>query len=293
MKSEVKIGLVGIVAIVALYLGMNFLSGINVFSSSDVYYICFSNTKGLTKSSSVFADGFKVGTVSGITYDFSHPGQVVVEITTDKGVHLPKGTTAQLDEAMLGGCTLNLLLATDSSETYQPGDTIQGNDVSGLMAKVGDMVPDLEAVVAKVDTLVATLNRLVGDPNLPIIIQNAERITDNLSHSSEQLNTLLRSDVPKMTGTFTKAGENVAELTDRLNGLDLQATLDSVNQTIASVHTMLDQMQSPSGTLGKLMNDPSVYDNLNHTVQSADSLVTDLKQHPKRYVHFSVFGKKE
>ena len=293
MKTEVKIGLTGIVALVALFLGINFLKGINLFKSSEVYYIMFSNTKGLSKSSSVYADGYKVGIVSNIEYDFNHPGEVIVEISADKGLRIPKGSSAQLDEAVLGGCTLNMLLATNPTEAYHPGDTIMGSDVSGLMAKVGGMVPQLEQVVAKVDTLVATLNTLVSNPNLPLIMENAELITENLNKSSEQLNQLLRNDIPQMTGTFTKAGDNVAQLTDKMNQLDLQATLDNVDQTINSVHRMMEQMQSPDGTLGKLMNDPSIYDNLNHTVQSADSLVTDLKAHPKRYVHFSVFGKKE
>ena len=293
MRTEVKIGITGVVALVALFLGINFLKGVNLFSSSEKYYISFSNTKGLTKSSAVYADGYKVGIVSNIDYDYNHPGEVVVEISTDKGLRIPKGSSAQLDEAVLGGCTLNMLLATNLREAYHPGDTIEGSDVSGLMAKVGGMVPQLEEVVAKVDTLVATLNRLLSDPNLPIIIQNAELITENLNKSTEQLNTLLRNDIPKMTGTFTKAGENVTVLTDKVNQLDLQATLNNVNQTISSVHDMMEQIQSPNGTLGKLMKDPSIYDNLNHTVQSADSLVNDLKAHPKRYVHFSVFGKKE
>ncbi len=293
MKSEVKIGIVGVVAIVALFLGINFLKGVNIFNSSKKYYISFSNTKGLAKSSSVYADGFKVGIVSDINYDYRHPGEVVVEISTDNGLRIPKGSSAQLDEAILGGCTLNMLLATNLTEAYQPGDTIKGNDVSGIMAKAGDMMPQLQQIVEKVDTLVATLNTLFSNPNLPLIIQNAELITENLNKSSEQLNTLLRNDIPKMTGTFTKAGENVTTLTDKMNQLDLQATLAGVNQTISSVHATMEQIKSPKGTLGKLMNDPSVYDNLNHTVQSADSLVTDLKEHPKRYVHFSVFGKKE
>ena len=293
MKTEVKIGITGVIAIVALFLGINFLKGVNLFSSSEKYYITFSNTKGLTKSSSVYADGFKVGIVSDIDYDFRHPGKVVVEISTDKGLRIPKGSSAQLDEAVLGGCTLNMLLATNLREAYHPGDTIEGSDVNGLMAKVGDVMPQLEEVVAKVDTLVATLNTLISNPNLPLIIQNAELITENLNKSTSQLNTLLRNDIPQMTGTFTKAGENVSALTDKMNQLDMQATLDNVNQTISSVHNMMEQMQSPKGTLGKLMNDPSVFDNLNHTVQSADSLVSDLKSHPKLYVHFSVFGKKE
>lgn len=292
MKTEVKIGLTGVIALVALFLGINFLKGFNLFSPSDVYYITFSNTKGLSKSNSVYADGFKVGIVSDIRYDFRHPGEVVVEISADRGLRIPRGSSAQLDEGVLGGCTLNMLLATNPSEAYHPGDTIRGNDVSGLMAKVGGMVPQLEQVVAKVDTLVSTLNALVSDPNLPLILRNAELITENLNSSSEQLNHLLRSDIPQMTSTFTQAGDNIALLTNKLNGLDLQATLDSVNSTISSVHSLMAQIQNPNGTLGKLMNDPSVYDNLNHTVQSADSLVTDLKAHPKRYVHFSVFGKK-
>lgn len=293
MRTEVKIGLTGVIALVALFLGINFLKGINLFSSSEVYYITFSNTKGLTKNSPVYADGYKVGTVSNIKYDYSHPREVVVEISTDKALRIPKGSTAQLDEAVLGGCTLNMLLATNLSEAYHPGDTIKGNDVSGLMAKAADMVPQLEQVVAKVDTLVTTLNTLLSNPNLPLIMQNAELVSENLNKSSEQLNTLLRKDIPQMTGTFTQAGENVKVLTDKMNQLDLQATLDNVNRTISSVHEMMEQIQNPNGTLGKLMSDPGLYNNLNHTVQSADSLVTDLKSHPKRYVHFSVFGKKE
>jgi len=293
VKTEVKIGLVGVIALIALFLGMNFLKGMDIFHPSAKHYITFSNTKGLAKSSSVFADGFKVGIVSNIHFDYNHPGKVVVEISADKGLRIPKGSTAQLDEALLGGCTLNMLLATNLREAFHPGDTIPGNDVSGLMAKVGGMVPQLEEVVAKVDTLVATLNLLLSNPALPLIIENVHEVTENLNHSSEQLNHLLRNDIPQLTGTFTQAGKNVTQLTNKMNQLDLQATLDSVNQTISSVHAMMEQIQSPEGTLGKLMSDPELYNNLNHTVQSADSLVTDLKAHPKRYVHFSVFGKRD
>ena len=123
-------------------------------------------------------------------------------------------------------------------------------------------------------------------------MENARLLSESLNQSGEQLNTLLGKDLPKLTDTYTQAGENITELTGKLNQLDLQATLDSVNQTISSIHTMMAQIQNPNGTLGKLMGDPSLYNNLNHVVQSADSLVTDLKVHPKRYVHFSVFGKK-
>ena len=292
MKKEAKIGLTGIVALVLLFLGINFLKGMSLFSSQNTYYILFTNAKGLNKSSTVFADGYNVGIVSDIHYDYAHPGQVVVEIATDKSLRIPRGSSAMLDEAMLGGCTLNMLLTTNLTDSYHPGDTIIGTESNGLMSKAAEMIPQLEQVVSKVDTLIASLNRLAADPNLPQILQNAEHVTENLNKSSIQLNHLLSKDIPEMTKTFNTAGENVCILTDKLTKIDLQATMDSVNNITASVHTMIEQMQSPEGTLGLFMKDRALYDNLNSTVQSADSLVTDLKANPKRYVHFSVFGKK-
>ena len=292
MKKEVKIGITGIIALVVLFLGINFLKGVNLFSSTNKYYIQFGNAKGLSKSSNVYADGYNVGVVSDIIYDYEHPGTVLVEVTTNKDLRIPKGSSAKLDEAILGGCTLNMLLTTNLTDAYHPGDTIPGSDTQGMMAKAASMMPQIEQIVARVDTLIATLNRLTSDPNLPMIIRNAELVSENFVRSSEELNRLLANDVPQLTTTFNRVGENAITLTDRLNSLNLQATMDSVNMTISSVHQMMDQIQSPEGTLGLLMKDPSLYNNLNHTVQSADSLVTDLKAHPKRYVHFSVFGKK-
>lgn len=292
MKKEVKIGITGVIALVILFLGINFLKGKNLFSSTSTYYIQFSNAKGLSKSSNVYADGYNVGVVSDIIYDFDHPGTVLIEISTNKDLRIPKGSSAKLDEAVLGGCTLNMLLATNLTDAYQPGDTIPGSDAQGMMAKAASMMPQVEQVIARVDTLIATLNKLTSDPNLPLIIQNAEQITENLNKSSQELSRLLANDVPQLTGTFNKVGQNAITLTDHLNSLDLKATMDSVNTTISSVHQMMNQIQSPQGSLGLLMKDPALYNNLNHTVQSADSLVTDLKAHPKRYVHFSVFGKK-
>ena len=293
LSNELKIGVTGIVALVMLFLGINFLKGVKLFSNQNTYYIRFNNAKALSKSSTVYADGYDVGIVSNVLYDYAKPGQVVVQIAVDHNLRIPKGSTAKLDEAVLGGCTLNLLLATNLTEAYHPGDTIPGSDSNGLMSKAAEMMPQVEQVVAKVDTLIASLNRLAADPNLPLIMQNAEHVSANLNQSAVQLNHLLKNDIPQMTSTFNKAGQNVVTLTDHLNQLRLEATLDSVNQTIGSLRQMIAQAQSEQGTLGKLMKDPQMYDNLNHTIQSADSLVNDLKNHPKRYVHFSVFGKKE
>ncbi len=292
IKKETKIGLTGAIALVLLFLGINFLKGAKLFSTQNTYYIQFSNAKALSKNSTVYADGYDVGRVSNILYDYNRPGQVLVAIEVDRGLRIPRGSSARLDEAVLGGCTLNLLLTTNLTDAYHPGDTIQGSDANGLLSKAADMMPQIEQTVARVDSLLASLNRLVESPHVQAILQNTEEVTAHLNQSSQQLNSLLKNDVPQMTSTFNRAGENVVTLTENLNQLQLQATLDSVNTAVGSLHKLLAQAQDPDGTLGRMMNDPTLYNNLNHTIQSADSLVTDLKTNPKRYVHFSVFGKK-
>lgn len=293
ISKEAKIGFTGILSLVILFIGLNFLKGVNLFSTQNTYYINFKNAKALSKNSTVYADGYNVGVVSGIHYDFEKPGTVIIEISVDKKLRIPKGSNAKLDEAMLGGCTLNLMLGANTGEAYMPGDTIQGSDANGLMTEAANLMPQVEQVMSKVDTLLASLNKLAADPNIAKTLQNAETLTNNLSESTKELNQLLKNDLPQLTGTFNQAGLNVVKLTDNLNQIDLQATMDSVNHAIGSVNRMLAEMQNPKGSLGLLMKDPELYNNLNHTVQSADSLLTDLKAHPKRYVHFSVFGKKE
>lgn len=281
IKKETKIGLTGAIALVLLFLGINFLKGAKLFSTQNTYYIRFSNAKALSKNSTVYADGYDVGRVSNILYDYDRPGQVLVAIEVDRGLRIPRGSSARLDEAVLGGCTLNLLLTTNLTDAYHPGDTIQGSDANGLLSKAADMMPQIEQTVARVDSLLASLNRLVESPHVQAILQNTEEVTAHLNQSSQQLNSLLKNDVPQMTSTFNRAGENVVTLTENLNQLQLQATLDSVNAAVGSLHKLLAQAQNPDGTLGRMMNDPALYNNLNHTIQSADSLVTDLKTNPK------------
>lgn len=293
MRNEVKIGLMGIVALIMLFLGINFLKGVSLFSTSSYYYIQFENARGLSKSSAAYADGYKVGIVSNIIFDYQRPGNVLVEISTDRNLRIPKGSTIRLDESVLGACTLNMKLSGDIADAYQPGDTIKGDDSMGLMDKAANMIPTVEQVVARVDTLVAALNVIATNPNLPLIMQNTEQMTARLNESSAELKRLLQHDIPQLAQTYNEAGQNITELTANLKAVDLQATLDQVNGTIGNVNQMITQMQSTDGSLGLLMKDQALYNNLNHTVQSADSLVTDLKANPKRYVHFSVFGRKD
>lgn len=292
LSNEAKIGLMGTVALIVLFVGINFLKGMSLFSSESFYYIQFKNAKGLSKNSTVFADGFNVGRVNDVTYDYTHPGQVLVEIAVNEELRIPKGSKIILEEGMMGGCTLKMAL-TDDASVYLEGDTIAGSESDGLMEKASAMLPQVEPILARMDSLLATLNRIAADSSLTRIMYNAEELTRNLNQSSLHLNRLLAKDLPQMTRTFNAAGENIVALTHNLNQLDLNSTLQSVNATISNVNSMITRMQNPDGTLGKLINDPTLYENLSKTAGSADILLKDLQKNPKRYVHFSIFGKKD
>lgn len=294
ISREVKIGVTGIIALVLLFFTIKFLQGVSLFHAHDTYYINFRNAKALAKSSPVYADGYNVGIVSDIRYDYEHPGRgVIIKIDVEHGMRIPMGTQAVLDEAMLGGCTLNLMMGNHPTERYSTGDTIPSGENNGLMSKAAAFIPKLEMTLTKVDSLLTSLNTLASDPNLKKILANAETVTANLDKSSRDLNRLLEQDVPQMAQTFTKAGEGVTQLTDKLNGLDLQGTMARVDGTMDNLKQMSERLNSPDNTVGLLLNDTSLYTNLNQTVNGASALVEDLKAHPKRYVHFSVFGKKD
>lgn len=293
MKKEYRIGLMGIAALVALFLGINFLKGKNLFNTSKEYYVRFSNAKGLTKSSQVHVDGFEVGIVSDVIYDYKNPGNVLVEMSVDPRLVLRHGTDITIETSLMGGCVVNIVPAKDGDKVYAVGDTIPGNNVSGLMGQAAGMIPQITEIVDKVDTLVASLNRLVNDPHLPMILANMEQVTSDLTQTTRYLNVVVGKDLPQLARTYNKVGENVLAITENFKTIDLNPTISSVNATIANVNAMVEQMRNPQGTLGALMYDRSLYNNLNHTVNSMDSLMIDIKAHPKRYVHFSVFGRKD
>ena len=294
ITREVKIGLTGIVALVLLFFTIKFLQGVQLFSTQDTYYINFADAKGLAKSSPVYADGYNVGIVSSITYDYERPGRgVIVEISVEHGMRVPAGTVAVLDEAMLGGCTLNLRMGNSPVERYAVGDTIPSAANNGLMARAAEMIPQLEQTLAKVDTLLATLNVLASDPHIREMLANANSLSAHLDQSSTQLNRLLEKDVPQMAHTFDQAGQNIVALTDSLRQLDLKGTLARVDGTMDEVHQMTQRLNSTDNNVGLLLNDTTLYGNLSRTTAASAALLEDFKARPKRYVHFSVFGKKD
>ncbi len=294
--KEVKIALVAIAGVVVLFFGMNFLKGLNIFSSEDNYYVQFSDITGLSSSSPVYADGFKVGVVKDIIYDYSHTEGSKVLIGVDKQLRIPQGSSAEIVSDMLGNVKVNLLLANNPREKVAPGGLIKGMINDGAMGKLQDMVPAVEKMLPKLDSIMTSLNAILADPAIRQSLHNVQTITDNLTTSTAQLNTLmvgLNKNVPGMMAKANNVLDNTETLTANLAAVDVASTMRQVDQTIANVQQLTAKLNSKDGSLGLLMNDTQLYDNLNSTMRNADSLVIDLRQHPKRYVHFSVFGRKD
>ena len=294
--KEVKIALVAIAGVVVLFFGMNFLKGLNIFSSEDNYYVQFSDITGLSSSSPVYADGFKVGVVKDIIYDYSHTEGSKVLIGVDKQLRIPQGSSAEIVSDMLGNVKVNLLLANNPREKVAPGGLIKGMINDGAMGKLQDMVPVVEKMLPKLDSIMTSLNAILADPAIRQSLHNVQAITDNLTTSTAQLNTLmagLNKNVPGMMAKANNVLDNTETLTANLAAVDVASTMRQVDQTIANVQQLTAKLNSKEGSLGLLMNDTQLYDNLNSTMRNADSLVIDLRQHPKRYVHFSVFGRKD
>ena len=158
------------------------------------------------------------------------------------------------------------------------------------------MIPTIEKMLPKLDSIMTSLNTILADPAIKESLHNVQNITANLTTSTEQLNTLMANVNRNMPAMMTKADkvlDNTQQLTANLAAVDVASTMKQVDQTIANVQELTAKLNSKDGTLGLLMNDPSLYNNLSSTMRNADSLVIDLRQHPKRYVHFSIFGKKD
>lgn len=294
--KEVKIAIVAIVGLVVLFLGMNFLKGLELFSSDNRYYISFRDISGLSSSCPIYADGYKVGVVRGIVYDYTQSKDIIVEADINKDMRIPKGSSAEIVSDLMGNVKVNLLLASNPRERVNPGETIVGGINDGAMGQMKDLIPVVQDMLPKLDSILASVNLLLQDPAIANSLHNVETVTGNLTVSTRRLNTLLGTLNSRMPGLLAKADgvmDNAQVVTSNLSKVDVEGTMSKVNATLDNVQAFTDQLNNNTGSLGLLMRDPNLYYNLNATVKSADSLLIDLKSHPKRYVHFSVFGRKD
>ena len=274
-SKEIQIALVAIIGIVVLYVGLQFLKGQTLFSSDNHYYVKFDNISGLSASSPIYANGYRIGVVQRIIYDYEHNGEIVSDL--------------------LGNIKLEVKFGPDFDDIMEPGDTINGGLQDGALGQVEKLIPHIEKALPKLDSILYNVNALLADPSLRNSLDNIEKMTSDFTKVSRDLTMIsssLNQQLPHLLATANGVLNNADTLTHNLNALDLAATMAKVNATLDNVHTLTNKLNSKEGTVGKFLNDPGIYDNLYSTTAHIDSLIIDLKANPWRYVHISLFGKK-
>lgn len=296
VRKEVTIGVLVIVAISILFAGINFLKGVNLFKAANYYYAVYNNVEGLAVSAPVTLNGYKIGLVRDIKYDFAHPGNVCVEISVDKSLRIPQGSNAVLASDLLGTASISLQLTDAANGFYEVGDTIPANVNAGMMAAVSEnLMPAVTAIIPKVDTLLTSLNTLVANPALHTSVGRLDQITTELNASLASLNRVMAAmgpvanDLKSVMANVDTITSDFTAVSGRLSNVPLDSLVNDLHATIVNLEQLTAQLNNSDSSVGKLLNDPVLYDNLTHTIASLDSIFVDVKRNPKRYINIKVF----
>jgi len=289
-SKETIIALVTLISLGLLYFGLNYLKGSNIFKPTNLYYVRMPDVSELQLSNPVYVDGFKVGLVRAITYDFQDSGTIVVQISMDKKMKVETGSIVEIKTGLTSGAYLNLKLNKYVSTYYQVGDTIDGISEKGMMDKISDnILPQFESMLPRLDSILRGIQFLVNHPALAQSLEQLSATTSNLESSTRQLNLLLSKDIPPIIANLNQVSSDFTIVSSQFKQMDLNATLQHADQALQNLDQMTLKLNSKDNSLGLLLNDRSLYNHLDTTFVNASNLLLDLKQNPKRYVHFSVF----
>lgn len=315
-SKEIKVGIIVTAALVCAIWGINYLKGRDLFSLTNTYYAVYPQVNGLYKSNLVKLNGYKIGQVTGITYLPDNSGRIKVKMEVSSKVFVSSDSKASIASAdLLGTKEIQIQLGT-SKTPANDGDSLTAIMELGLTETLGNQVGPVkekfEKLMVSIDSLATNLNTVLGTKNkehltksfssLEVTMKNLESITvslDKMMQSGGSANSALNnfSDISKTikenNAQLDKIIDNAASISDSLNQANLKSTIENLNSAITELKETLSKINNGEGSLGKLVNDKQLYDNLAATSASLNSMLVDMQANPKRYVHFSVFGKKD
>ena len=304
MKREVKIGIFAVTMIVAAWAGIRFLQGLDILSRNAVYYASYDQVSGIQAASPIMLKGVKVGTVTGISLDPQHSDNVVLQFTIKRQFRIPKDSEAKIfSDGFMGGKAIEIVYGK-SSEYLEKGDTLRSVRDRDLMDMAGS---ELEFFKQKISQVTADLSRTLDNLNL-LMENNAQSINGTLRHLDAMSGDLadlldtekqnLASAVENLTAFSEMLGENAPRVDSMMGNLNRITTeladagfARELSETVGEMNLLLERIQEGDGTVGRLLNDPSLYESLNEASDNLASLLANLEQYPGRYVHFSLFGR--
>ena len=315
ISNETKVGAIAIVAVALLVLGFNFLKGKKLWSDDKMITGVYGNVQGLQNSNPIIINGLQVGTVYKITTD-KNMRRIMVDMNITKDINIPKNSIAIIKGNPIGTTSIEIKLG-DTTQYLKSKDTIYTESSSGVfedvLKKVDPVLYEVRKAVTSIDTLLGNFNKIL-DPtaknNIAGVLANLNRVTTSMVISTASLNTLLDTqsgalakslnNVSSITGNMAANNgkinsvvTNLDKTTSQLANLNFKKTLDTLDRTVNELKSMVSKFNNNNGTLGKLINDPTLYQNLASTGNKLNLLLDDIRVNPKRYVNISVFGKKQ
>jgi phospholipid/cholesterol/gamma-HCH transport system substrate-binding protein len=309
MRREVKIGIFAVVMLGCMWAGIRFLSGIDIFSRNIPYYVTYPEVTGIQTATPVTIQGVKVGTVTDICFNPAVSRNVVLRLTVRKNYRLPDNSVVRIySDGIMGGKAIAIDLG-DSPRTFVKGDTLPTIASSDLLATAGTELSDVKQRLTRVmDNLSTTLESVNA-----ILQDNKTNIDGTLAHMNSISGTMdgvltkeqgnLQRAIDNITRFSTVLGDNSERLSSMVENLDnfsqqlsrseVDSLIRGLRTTVDGLNTTLVALNEGEGSAGRLLNDPSLYASLNEAASNLAALLGDLKEHPKRYVHFSLFGRKD
>ena len=316
ISNETKVGTLTAIAITFMILGFNFLKGKTLLKTGNYIYAKYTDTKGIMISNPVFINGYSVGSVFELENADKNLSSIVVTIKLKDNYNIATNSIARIKENPLGTASIIIALG-DSKEYLKTGDTVLTTNAPGLLDNVmTKLTPVTEQITTTLQSLEGVLKNInsIVDPNtknnLQEVIANINKTTTSLVVSSVSLQSMMNEQSGAITQSmnnvagFTKnladnnakvtnMMSNIEKTTENLSKADIKGSVEQMKASITNLNLILSKLNSRDGSLGKLMNDTALYNNLNNTIRSTNILIDDLRVHPKRYVNVSVFGKKD
>lgn len=315
-SKEIIIGTLLIVAGAILYLGINYLNGNNFFREEIKYFAVYDHIDGLQPGNQIQVNGYSVGKVKTINFLPHKKGDLVVEFTIDEpNMAIPKNSTARIVSFdLLGTKGINLEMDYSSKDFYMPGDTIEGSTEISLKDEVNQQVLPLknkvEGLILQFDSALGVVQGIFDEDfrrsisgkftNTMQSLENIALTTDVMMQTNSSKITNVMTNMESISGNLKNNNEeltniinNTSAISDSLAKINLTATFNKVDQAMTDLSQVLDKINSGEGTVGKLLESDTLYTNLEEATLELDKLLEDMRVNPKRYVHFSIFGKKE
>ena len=291
-RQTVKIGFFTLLAIGILYLGITYLKGLSISARSKTYYVAMNDVTGINVATRVFVNGYKVGSVRKMDYDYRNNGETILTLTLDPDIKLPEGTQVQVAQTLFSGALVNLILPEVETGVYlNAKDTIPMStraSAKSLEQLQNEFVPRLSTTLSRMDSVLLQANAILSNPNIEPTLADVRQSARHINASSAQLQQSLHS-LPTIMARIDDTSTDVASFASRLDSLQLQETVANLESTSRELKSFTQRLNQSDGTVGRLLNEDGLYNRIDSVTTSLDALIQDIKAHPKKYVKLSLF----